>query len=164
MLPPHASEVTQPLDVGESGPFKSMYNKERQTYMQKYPGLTILKYQIAELTAKPYMKAVSTENLINALHKTGLHPFNNNVISDVQVAPSVIYQQQEANQPFTNEDGEFPAPEPQEVPLRVSQELTVTSQPESTVTVEICTPDPVITPSNNEHISVFSSSAPLLKL
>ena len=119
--------------------------------MQKHPGSTISKYQIAELTAKPYMKAVSTENLINAFRKTGIHPFNNNVISNVQVAPSVIYQQQEANQPFTNEDGELPAPEPHEVPQHVSQELTVTSQPESTVTTEISTPDPAITPSKNEH-------------
>ena len=58
--------------------------------MQKHPGLTISKYQLAEFTAKPYMIAVSTENLINAFRKTGIHPFNNNVISDVQVAPSVI--------------------------------------------------------------------------
>ena len=86
---------------------------------------------------------------------TGIHPFNNNVISDVQVAPSVIYQQQETNQPFTNEDGELSAPEPQEVPQHVSQELTVTFKPESTVTTEISTPDPAITTSKNEHISEF---------
>ena len=54
------------------------------------------KYQIAELTAKPYLKALSAENLISAFRRTGIHPFNNKAIQDSEVAPSVIYIQEQS--------------------------------------------------------------------
>ena len=41
VLPPHTSHLTQPLDVGIFGPFKSMYNKKCQDYMKHNPGLSI---------------------------------------------------------------------------------------------------------------------------
>ena len=61
-------------------------------YLQKNPGINITKYQIAELTAKPYIGALSTENLQSAFRKTGVYPFDKHVISSSQVAPSVIYK------------------------------------------------------------------------
>ena len=35
VLPPHTSQLTQPLDVGVFGSFKSQYNKECQAHLQK---------------------------------------------------------------------------------------------------------------------------------
>jgi hypothetical protein len=58
VLPPHTSHLTQPLDVGAFGPLKSMYSKECQMYLQKNPGINITKYEIAELTRRPYLKAL----------------------------------------------------------------------------------------------------------
>ena len=87
VLPPHTSHLTQPLDVATFGPFKTMYNKECQNYMKNHPGMTVTKYQVAALTAKPYMKSLTTENLASAFRKTGIFPFNNCVITDSQVAP-----------------------------------------------------------------------------
>jgi hypothetical protein len=69
VLPPHTSHLTQPLDVGVFGPLKAMYNKECQLYMERNPGINISKYQVAKLTNKPYMRALSSENLISALKK-----------------------------------------------------------------------------------------------
>ena len=99
VLPPHTSHLTQPLDVSVFGPFKAMYNKECQTYMKNNPGLTITKYQVAELTSRPYMKSLTPENLTAAFRKTGIYPFDSQVISDSQVAPAVIYQSQQTEQP-----------------------------------------------------------------
>ena len=99
VLPPHTSHLTQPLDVGVFGPFKAIYNKECQTYMKNNPGLTITKYQVAELTSRPYMKSLTPENLTAAFRKTGIYPFDSQVISDSQVAPAVIYQSQQTEQP-----------------------------------------------------------------
>lgn len=93
VLPPHTSHLTQPLDVGVFGPMKGMYNKECQLYMQKNPGIHITKYQIAELTARPYMRAMSPENLTSAFRKTGIHPINKDMIADSDIAPSLIYNQ-----------------------------------------------------------------------
>jgi hypothetical protein len=51
-------------NVGAFGPLKSMYSKECQMYLQKNPGINITKYEIAELTRRPYSRAMSSENLI----------------------------------------------------------------------------------------------------
>ena len=93
VLPPHSSHVTQPLDVGVFGPFKSMYYTECQNYLKKHPGINISKYQIAELTSKPYLKAVSAENLISAFRRTGIHPFNNKAITDLCAGCTSYYLQ-----------------------------------------------------------------------
>ena len=91
VLPPHSSHLTQPLDVGIFGPFKKIYSQECQKYMKSNPGINITKYEVAALTCKPYLKALTPENLISAFRRTGIFPFNNSVISDVQVAPAKIY-------------------------------------------------------------------------
>ena len=96
VLPPHSSHVTQPLDVAIFGPFKAMYYSECQAYMRRNPGANVSKYQIAELTAKPYLKALAAENLISAFRRTGIHPFNNKAIPGSEVAPSVIYIQEQS--------------------------------------------------------------------
>ena len=95
VLPPHTSHLHQPLDVAIFGAFKRMYSRECHYYMQQNPGLTISKYCVAELTAKPYTKALSTENLQVAFRKTGIFPFDKKKkkkISDADVAPAVIYE------------------------------------------------------------------------
>ena len=92
VLPPHSSHLTQPLDVAVFGPFKAIYNSECQAYMKKFLGANSTSYQIAELTNKPYLTALSAENLICAFCPAGIHPFNNKAIPDSEVAPSLIYR------------------------------------------------------------------------
>lgn len=108
VLPPHSSHLTQPLDVGVFGPFKCQYNQECQIYMQKNPGVSITKYEVAQLTAKPYLKALSPENIISAFRKSGVYPFNAGVITTSQVAPSTIYINEEnpapSDKPESNKD------------------------------------------------------------
>ena len=99
VLPPHSSHITHPLDVGVFGPFKTMYYSECQSYMKKHPGMNITKYDIAELTSRPYLKALSPDNLISAFRKTGIHPFNSQAITESQVAPSVIYSKETDEEP-----------------------------------------------------------------
>ena len=95
VLQPHTSHITQPLVVAVFGPFKSMLNSKCQAYMKRNPGLSVTKHEVAQLTSTPYLRALSAENLISAFRKTGIHPFNNKVITDSQVALSVIYHKQD---------------------------------------------------------------------
>ena len=92
VLPPHTSHLTQPLDMGVFGPFKSQYNKECKAYLQKNPGVTITKYEVAKLTSKPYLKAVCPENVVSAFRKSGIYPYNSKTITPSEVAPAVIYE------------------------------------------------------------------------
>jgi hypothetical protein len=59
--------------------------------MKLNPGMNITKYEIAELTSKPYMRALTPENLTSAFRRTGIFPFCSQVITDNQLAPSTIY-------------------------------------------------------------------------
>ena len=80
VLSPHTSHLTLPLDVGVFGPFKAMYNKVCRTYMNKNPGLTVTRYQVAELTAKPHLRSLTPEILTAAFRKPGIYPVDNKVI------------------------------------------------------------------------------------
>jgi hypothetical protein len=60
-------------------------------YLQKNPGINITKYEIAELTRRPYLRALSSENLMSAFRATGIYPFDKTVLTTAQMAPSVIY-------------------------------------------------------------------------
>ena len=85
------THLSQAHDVGIFGPFKDTYILECQAYMNNNPSNTITKSQIAELTAKPYMKALTPGKLTSTFKKTGIHPYNNTLISDSQVAAAIIY-------------------------------------------------------------------------
>lgn len=91
VLPPHTSHITQPLDVGVFGPFKAYYNTECQTYLHNNPGISISRYEVADLTAKPYIKAVCPANVISAFRKSGIYPFDSHAITPSETAPSTIY-------------------------------------------------------------------------
>ncbi|XP_053392052.1 uncharacterized protein LOC128554769 [Mercenaria mercenaria] len=133
VLPPHSSHVTQPLDVAVFGPFKSMYYTDCQAYMRRNPGANITKYQIAELTATPYLKALSATNLISAFRRTGIHPFDNKAILDSQVAPSVIYLNEQSQDTSEKTEPENPhsTSEASEC-LELSSEVTSHELPQST--------------------------------
>ena len=60
--------------------------------MRLNPGINITKYDVSELTSKPYLKTLTPENGISAFRRTGIYPFCNTVISDAQVAPSTVYE------------------------------------------------------------------------
>ena len=86
--------------------------------MKRNQSLSVTKYEVAQLTSTPYLRALSAENLISAFRKTGIQPFNNKVITDSQVAPSVIYHKQdppaeEQDPPAEEQD---PPPEEQDPP------------------------------------------------
>jgi hypothetical protein len=93
LLPPHTSHITQPLDVAIFGPLKNMYYRECATYMQQNPGATITKYEIAKLSSKPYLKAMSADNLVSSFRKTGILPLQTDIFESMpeSTAPATIY-------------------------------------------------------------------------
>ena len=84
--------------------FKSKYNKECQAYLQQNPGIAITKYEIAKLTAKPYLKSVCPEHVVSVFRKSGIYPYNTQTITPSQVAPSVIYEKEPETIPETQSE------------------------------------------------------------
>ena len=69
------------------------------------PGISITKYAIEKITAKPYVKAFSPKNLSSAFKKAGIYPFSCAVISPEQVASSLIYRVENVEQEQATESG-----------------------------------------------------------
>ena len=79
-----------------------MYNHECEMYKKINPDISITKYATAKLTAKPYVKAFSPENLSSAFKKAGIYPFIRAVITPEQGAETV--EQEQATQSDADSD------------------------------------------------------------
>ncbi|KAL4231771.1 hypothetical protein ACF0H5_009347 [Mactra antiquata] len=70
---------------------KRHFYSECKMYMHANPGRYISRYEVAKLTARPYAKAFSPENIVSSYKKAGIYPFNAKVIVETQTAPAEIY-------------------------------------------------------------------------
>ena len=85
VLPPHCSNILQPLEIGCFSPMKAKFNQKCQLFMRQNPSRTITRFDICE-ACKAYLKGLSPTNLISA----GAIPLNRTVISVDMLEPSTI--------------------------------------------------------------------------
>lgn len=90
VLPAHSSHLTQPLDVGVFRPFKAAYNSECQEFMRSNVGRSITRYDICSLVCKAYTKSFTPANILSSFRKTGIVPFNREVIAKDKLLPNLI--------------------------------------------------------------------------
>ncbi|KAJ8977205.1 hypothetical protein NQ317_011216 [Molorchus minor] len=79
---PHCTHKMQPLDVGIYGPFKSRCKTAFNDYILSNPGKAITIYDIAQLTANPYLLSFTPLNITNAFRKCGIWAINSLVFND----------------------------------------------------------------------------------
>lgn len=89
-VPPHSTGKLQPLDVGVFGPFKTAYNKAVDSWMMRNPGKTFSIYEVASCVKEAHMKAMTPANICAAFKATGIFPFNRDVFTDLDFAPSEV--------------------------------------------------------------------------
>ena len=94
VLPPHTSQVLQPLDVGCFGPLQKAYCQEVQKFMQQNIGISVTKYDIASLVCKAYRVAMSASNLCASFKKSGIYPLNPKAFDQNKITPNVVFQHQ----------------------------------------------------------------------
>ncbi|KAH3696959.1 hypothetical protein DPMN_084441 [Dreissena polymorpha] len=63
--------------------------------MHSNQGVCVTRYEVAKLSSRPYAKSFSPDNIISAFRKSGIYPFDRNIISESQTAPSSIYLDEE---------------------------------------------------------------------
>lgn len=90
---PHTTHRMQPLDIGVFGPFKNFCNIAFNDWMVSNPGKTITVKNIPELTHRAYLKAFTSENIINSFKKPGIWPLNRLAFSDDDFTPSFVTDQ-----------------------------------------------------------------------
>lgn len=81
-FPPHCTHHMQPLDKGVFGPFKARCKVTYNDFILSHPGRPINIYDIAKLTAEPYVQSFTPKNIINSFKSTGLWPINRLIYSD----------------------------------------------------------------------------------
>lgn len=87
-LPPHTTHRLQPLDVGFFKPLQTYYDRCIDRWLRNHPGRTFTEYQVGEAFAEAYGKAATIEIATNAFKKCGIWPFNEEVFSEADFAPS----------------------------------------------------------------------------
>lgn len=76
ILPPHSSHLIQPLDVSIISPFKESMNCEMHKYLHKHPNNVITRQLLPSLISTAYKSSMTTQNIMSGFRKTGICPFN----------------------------------------------------------------------------------------
>ncbi|XP_059053650.1 uncharacterized protein LOC131847939 [Achroia grisella] len=89
-FPPHCTHKLQPLDRAIFGPFKKMINTATDNWMRNHPGQTMTIHYIPGIVNEAFPLSVTDRNAIAGFACTGISPFNRNVFTAVDYAPSSV--------------------------------------------------------------------------
>ena len=103
ILPPHTSQITQPLDIGLFGPLKSMLAKETDCRLRLDSG-RIPKAEWIEMYIKARARAFTTSNILSGWRGAGLWPFSPVSVLEKVSETSVHVEQQPRTPPQEEED------------------------------------------------------------
>ncbi|VEN35500.1 unnamed protein product [Callosobruchus maculatus] len=148
-VPPHSTGKLQPLDVAIFKPFKTAYNAAIDSWMMRNPGKSFSIYEVAQCVKEAHMKSMTPANICSAFKCTGIFPFNRDIFSDEDFAPSEITNR-EISQHVTLPEGEIhtstrstmaqPLNQPVTTSLQQRSSLTPSTSGLATDSVEIDTP------------------------
>ena len=85
--PAHGTHVYQGLDVVVFGPLKTEFGKRRD-HLLRETGEAVSKENFLKVYGEAHLKVLTTELIRTAFRKTGIVPFNRNVITPDMMAPS----------------------------------------------------------------------------
>ncbi|XP_062597502.1 uncharacterized protein LOC134258915 [Saccostrea cucullata] len=91
-LPPHTTHVTQPLDVALFKPMKTKFSDTAVNLVYARKDLVIGKAKFAPVLSSAIDQTFSPHHIKEAFRKTGIYPFNPQVISQMQLAPADKHQ------------------------------------------------------------------------
>jgi hypothetical protein len=88
ILPPHSTHRLQPLDVGLFSPLATAYTKELNNLMFSSTGLVSMsKRMFYRMFKVAYTRAFTERNITSAFQKTGIWPFNPEIVIATIRAP-----------------------------------------------------------------------------
>ncbi len=89
VYPPHSTHRLQPLDVGCFSPLAVQYSKQLDRYIHDSEGISsVSKRDFFRLFWPAYKDSFNEHNILSAFSKTGIHPFNPNVILKTFKSPA----------------------------------------------------------------------------
>jgi len=87
LCPAHGTHIYQGLDVVIFAILKLLLSKERDKLLWD-TGTAITKSNFLSVITNAYIQALTPRNIKTAFHKTGIHPFNPDVVTSDMLAPS----------------------------------------------------------------------------
>jgi hypothetical protein len=85
--PSHSIHIYQGLDVVIFSILKRAWSEERDKFERSGPAVS--KVNFIGIYAKAHVRAFTKENILSAFRKTGVVPFNPNIINNTMMAPSL---------------------------------------------------------------------------
>jgi hypothetical protein len=85
--PAHTTHIYQGLDVIIFAVLKHYLTEEHDWWLRDF-GKTITKSNFLEFYSTAHVKALTTANILLAFRKTGIHPFNPDVVTSDMLAPA----------------------------------------------------------------------------
>ncbi|XP_066958100.1 uncharacterized protein [Macrobrachium rosenbergii] len=89
-IPPNTSHKLQPLDKTIYGPFKKAYSLSMDAWMRSHPGRMVSFNEIPHFVKEAQSIAMTIPNITSGFEKTGIFPFNRNLFTDLEFAPSIV--------------------------------------------------------------------------
>ena len=87
-FPPHCSHRLQPLDRSVYGPFKRFISVAQDSWMRNNPAKPMVIYDLPALVAEALPKAVTPVNVTSGFKACRIYPFNREIFTDADYAPS----------------------------------------------------------------------------
>jgi hypothetical protein len=85
--PAHTTHIYQGLDVVIFAGLKHFLSEERDRWLREH-GKVIDKTSFLEIYGHAHIRAITRDTILSAFRKTGVHPFNPDVVTDDMLAPS----------------------------------------------------------------------------
>lgn len=89
-FPAHTTHLLQPLDVGVYKSLKSAWSKTLNEHMAENPSDKPTRLKFFEFFNPAFISSMRHSNIVNALKKTGILPFDRTVIPTAATAPSQL--------------------------------------------------------------------------
>lgn len=102
-FPPHYTHRLQPLDVGVNGPLKTYCAKAQDNWLRNNPRKTMSIYELPGILKYAWPLAATPTNIINSFKKAGVCPFDPNIFTDEDFAPSFVTDRPMPNADFHQE-------------------------------------------------------------
>ena len=156
-FPPHCSHKLQPFDRTVFGPFKKYLNSAGDSWTINNPGKTMTIYDIPITVSHAYPLSMTPTNIQSGFRCTGIYPFNRNIFSDTDFAPSYVTDRADPITKNTNveSNSSFNGNVESETDIVISNSSNIPSIEQSYFDMSIFNPEAV-----QSHSKQFSTTSP----